>query len=473
MQVHRVALATIVCWHVAACGGSARLEFGTLVNDEGEALNTDTTAPITESDAPELVPAPSVVTVTPAPTQPAELPPVRGRVADFWGHPVPNVQLDVGGIRTTSGPDGSFQALSVPQVYDVSMVIEIDGEASERYAWTYQELTTRVPVLPVYRGLPPRRATLRLQLPSADGEMFPCGALAFGGEHGHDAFKIFQASSATSVVWRGVEAIDMNVHALFWESGDPANCDAPETFTAWRQYQRLLEPGSDVMLLVENVGPDSETSTRSIEATASNEGTGSLEASLFLRFPNGATLPVVSREVAADTAFSLPAPVIDETTVLVAASRVGAADYAVDYQTLGSASSSAVALRTPRAPTLTRPAAEARGPVDTTVFEWASDSVSVLVVTELDAFHAQFLVTSKNRVTLPDLSHLGFELAPDVPHSWDIEVHHPAPTVDEWLEVEGGLDPFSTNFSSPVGLNASSGQFARSEVRRIFFAPGQ
>lgn len=469
------------------CGERQRLDFGTLTNDESPGLAQTSSsstsfppsgeAPPVEPTIPSVTPAgsatiaPTATTIAPtATTNPIPSEPVRGKVLDFWGQPVANLSLDVGGITAATAADGTFEAHQVPLVYDVSFVVRLDVEAVETYAWTYQELIDRTPVLYVYRGLPQRRATLRLQLPSLGGGTLPCGAMALDGRHGHEAFAIYQASTPVPVVWRGTDAIAMNVHSLFWEASD-ANCDVPTLFSGWQQYEVPLLPGDDETLTMADPADSLPVATSQISGTVYSEGEGAIQAALFLRFASGATLPVGRRALGAETSFAFAAPLVDDTTLIVAASRVAGTDYAVDYESYPSGAYSDIEIRLPEPPALVQPLDGAQLAPGAATFEWVSqNSVAMLVVSQAEGFTIQFLVTAQNRVQLPDLSHLGFSFEPGVPYNWGVETNRVAPTVDEWLESPFPLHPFSIDYDSPMGPEITSGAFSHSARRTVSFS---
>lgn len=476
------------CGFLVGCWESKRLDFGTLSSTEGKPLpnpahsdsaTTSDSANTSASTNTGLPPSPAETLEVPDPvatTEPTVMAPnrelVRGKIVDFWGHPVPNVSIDVGGALTTTASDGTFQAAGVPEIYDLSLVVRIDGEATETYGWTYQGLTDRDVVLPVYRGLPPRRATLRLELPASDGGTLPCGALALGGQRGHDAFAIYQTSTPVSVVWRGVNTLPLNVQSLFWQASD-ADCKIPVEFLGWRQDETTLDPGDDVTLTLAGPSDGNVVGTSNIEAVVRSDDEGTLTTSLFLRFTNGASIPVSSLTTVPGEVTSLAVPVIDATTLIVAGTRTGVAvaNYAVDYTSFTAGSPLEVELRPPTSPSLVQPANEARLSRGATLFHWEPDKhVAILAVTKHEGFTEQFVVTSNNRVQLPDLSHLGLVLEADAAFSWTVEFHGAEPTVEEWLRAELPLDPFSVDFHSPMGRAVSSGRLARSEARTVYFA---
>jgi hypothetical protein len=381
--------------------------------------------------------------------------------------------LDVDGRRTTSNEQGEFEVLQVSAVYDVSLVVRIDGEAQEMYAWTFEGLTDRALTLPVFRGLPPKRATVQIKSLDSSGTSAPCGVTAMGGRHGHDVFGLYPELKA-SVVWRSLEGINLNVQTLFWQPLVSGDCDVPGEFQGWQPRELSLLPGSEVVLQLTGPEGSRAVSTAAVRGVIQSNEAGAIATSIFLRFGDGATLPVVSSEVAGhgQDAFTYIAPVVDDTTLIVAASRggIGAPDYAVAYEERRGVDDHDVELWLPAPPTPLEPAAGDRVLLDR-AFSWQGDDVSLLVVTQDDAFVGQYVVTANGQATLPDLSHLGFQLRVEVPHRWTVEVHRAVGTVDEWLGTPGGgLNPFSSDFNVPVGPAVGSGDFARSTARTVVFA---
>ncbi len=468
-------LGLCVGWSALGCGDRAQLNFGRLNADDGGdiplvAPSSPSTVSIGASQSPSVTDATASAAL--APLTP-DLGPVMGRVVDFWGHPVPQVQLDVDGRRTTSNQQGEFEVLQVSAVYDVSLVLRIDGEAQEMYAWTFEGLTGRALTLPVFRGLPPKRATVQIKSLDSNGTSAPCGVTAMGGRHGHDVFGLYPELRA-SVVWRSLEGINLDVQTLFWQPLVSGDCRVPGEFLGWQPRELSLLPGSEVVLKL--TGPEGSRAVPSgaVRGVIQSNGAGAIATSIFLRFGDGATLPVLSSEVSGHglDAFTYMAPVVDDTTLIVAASRggIGAPDYAVAYEERRGVDDQEVELWLPTPPTPLEPAAAVSVPLDR-AFIWQGDDVSLLAVTQDDAFVGQYVVTANGQATLRDLSHLGFGLQVDVPHRWTVEVHRAVSTVNEWLETPGGgLNPFSSDFNVPVGPPVGSGSFGRSTARTVVFA---
>lgn len=405
---------------------------------------------------------------------------VRGQLLDFWGHPVPNIELDVGGVRAVTAADGMFTADDVPEVYDLSLVVHLDEEARETYGWTYQGLTSRRVVLPVYRGLPPRRAKLRIDVPNLeppiDDRDYPCGALALDGQHGHQAFSIYQKSMPLSVVWRGPTELSLSARGLFWEPRDPG-CAVPARFLGWQRQHVNLRPRDESALAFDEVSESRPVTAATLEGTvsldaATSDGAveaGRASASLFLRFSDGATIPLGSTDLE-NGRFSFVAPIVDDASWIVAASHTLDGDYAVHYDRVAPSQAVRVALQPPPSPRLLQPPDRASVRPNEATFEWAaSGHVGVLMVTQHEAFTVQFVVTANHSVTLPDLSHLGFTLAAGEPYTWGVEVHAPVSSVDDWLDRPFPLDPFSIDFQSPMGPSQTAGKLARSGGRQVEF----
>jgi hypothetical protein len=73
--------------------------------------------------------------------------PVRGQVIDFWGHPLPNVPVEVSGSALTiTDEHGRFEVPDVPAVYDASLISR-SPSPREVYGWVYQWRTRRGPTL--------------------------------------------------------------------------------------------------------------------------------------------------------------------------------------------------------------------------------------------------------------------------------------------------------------------------------------
>lgn len=391
---------------------------------------------------------------------------VRGRVVDFWGQAVPHVALDVDGQVVRADVDGVFEVNEARKIYDVSLVVHIEGEARETYAWTFEGLTRRDPLLQVYRGLPPRRATLRFTRLGAADRTPPCAALAISGEHGHDAFA-FNEDARISFVWRGPRVLDASAEVLFWEPPSTGDCGAVEAYLFPDSRVLRIQPGGvyDVEVRDPVAAQTMATSTITGRVVAAEPVT----MSLFAQTSGGSSVPIPSSPVV-NGGYTQEVPLVEDATFVVAASRggFGAVDYAVSYVMGVQPGTSDVDLALPSVSSLTSPPADARVARGES-FEWEPTGVvSLFSVSEEQAFVTQYVVTRRSEVTLRDLSHLGATWNHGAEHRWAVERHGAVASLDEWSSGFS-LDPFSVDFAVPVGPHRKASHFARSALRSVRF----
>jgi hypothetical protein len=77
---------------------------------------------------------------------------VRGRLIDFYGAPVPNVEITIGASTATTDHAGTFEIADVAPPYDVSFIITILSGPYIKHGWLFKGLTRADPTLQVTRG---------------------------------------------------------------------------------------------------------------------------------------------------------------------------------------------------------------------------------------------------------------------------------------------------------------------------------
>lgn len=473
----RPVLCLVAC---LGCGERKWLEFGTLVNTEPNVPVEASVSGRTPSTGPEVPDAYGGVIPSALPAVPPAVPDIRqvsGQVIDFWGHPVPSVELEVDGRLVTSDTEGLFEVSDVSERYDISLVVQVNGEASEAYGWTFEGLTRRDPTLQVYRGLPIRRANLLVRGPTQDGGT-PCGVVALGGKHGHATFKLYPELTV-SMVWRGVDA-PVDVHSLTWEPLEAGRCDLPVRYSSHTINRVVQVPGQVQELTIDAASGSAVVETNYVSGVVDSAVGGPLELSVFTRVTEGPTLPVANQNVELDDAdaagagFTLPVPRLSGASVTVAASRGGLGDggYTVAYETWSPENEEPMVLTLPSLPLLETPEVDAAVPLERAPFAWRTDAeVAILAVAADDGFWGRFVVTSEQRAVLRDLSHLGMPAPPAGESAWSVEAYGGFRDVDEFTAAGGSLDPFSTDFRVPVGSRVGRGSLARSIPRGLSEAP--
>ena len=145
--------------------------------------------------------------------------PVRGKVVDLWGTPLPNITIEVAGQLGATDPKGEFDFADVPETYDASLVIQIQNP-EHKLAWVYQGVTRRDPTFQVYQGRQLYDTQVTVQptnvpapLPSGDSI-----SVAFGFPAG--AREIANVSPPAGKVmfaeWAGGPTTTGTAHALLW-----------------------------------------------------------------------------------------------------------------------------------------------------------------------------------------------------------------------------------------------------------------
>jgi hypothetical protein len=135
------------------------------------------------------------------------------------------------------------------------------------------------------------------------------------------------------------------------------------------------------------------------------------------------------------------------------------------------ATGSTVSLTPPSPVTVIGPAADSSNVGPTTMFQWTEQpGVRVLHIEDSELYRGLFVVTTENQVTLPPVVG-GFQLRPNVGHTWTVEVHGTADSMDEATGAEGYLDGFSYGSEEPRGPRGGDGSYSFSARRYFTTAP--
>jgi hypothetical protein len=196
----------------------------------------------------------------------------------------------------------------------------------------------------------------------------------------------------------------------------------------------------------------------------------------FLRFPSGATIPLLDdwRSAQLDD-FSYIVPSLSGASLSVAAyeGSIYTPPFALAYQD-GLTSSSSPELTIPETASLRQPINDATGVTTDTQFAFdAAPGVGghLVYIQESGVMEGIFIVTAETTFTLPEIVQGDFSLYPESWFYWAVEAHGSFATVDAMAGPEGFLDPFSLKREFPTGDRQGGGEFTISEERWFQTAP--
>jgi hypothetical protein len=404
---------------------------------------------------------------------------VTGHVIDFWGHPVPSLQVQIGATRVSTDENGAFTVADVPAEYDVSMVYS-DEVWLRVAAWAYLGLTRRDPTLQVYLGAPERYGTLDVAFsPKPTLSAGKRIDVAVGSGRGSDVYQNVSVNGTASELpsWYGPTKIAATGHGLLWQRDAQG---LPTGYFAYGSAPVQLASGSDATLTL-NLSTASIASSK-VAGTITPAGVASRRNWLFLRFDSDAALELVAKTDAEDT-FSFLAPAIGGSSLTVAASEgYFSEQYAVAHAD-NLAPGAQVELTIPAPMVLQSPLEGATKVTGATRFSFSGAERGPYVVAFYDQGaddpnppatpkQAVYVVTDKKQLTLPTFLGGDFSLYANRRYLWTVTTHGPRASVDE-LAAEGGyLDAFSWDEKTPQGPRRSQpGSFTDSGPRELRTAP--
>lgn len=391
---------------------------------------------------------------------------VRGKVIDFWGHPLASVTVGIGEQQTQTDEDGTFTIPNVGPTYDAELVVRLMGELVEVYGWRYEGLTRRDPTLQVYKGLRQREAQVKFAVKGIDEGTFYAEA-AIGGIDGHRAYPVTSVTQSLAA-WRGSPSIEAPVHVLSWDKPEVARI--PQTYRS-HTHQKVTLTDQGVAHVALDLTFNGTLPVANISGSVHTARARDWVQLVFARFDEGPSISLVSELVtqSLEATFVYPAPVIDGMSLTVAAREnvnVARAGYSTAYVSGVGPGEDVGTLELPEPPDLQAPAEGATDVTTATVFQWQTDGgTSVIVFEDMQVFQAVYVVTSATFATLPDLSRLGLFHSDGGAYTWAVEVHGTSTTTDELASEQGFLDPFSGDLNYPMGLHRGKGRFGRSTTR--------
>ena len=397
---------------------------------------------------------------------------VQGTIIDFWGHPVPDVPVDIGGTMATTDSDGQFMIADVPDAYDVTFVVNyMDGGFTRTRGWAYQGLTRRDPTLQVYDGLDNRSGDYSVTQTGGD---FTGGAglswtLSFGSTDGAGYLEDLGEAGAglATTHWCGPASTTAIAHALLWERD---SSELPLDYLAYDSQNVALSTSNAANFVMDLGGGAVESGILGGTVTP---GTGTDRANgVFVRFPSGAAIPIAVDHTG-PVDFSYVVPTLSGASLSVSASE-GSWDsppYALAHVD-GLTPTSTPALTIPSPATIQLPADGATDVAVGTQFRF-NPALGVgghLVVIYTDAAEpGMFVVTDSSTFTLPEIA--GFALAADTTYVWKVESHGDYASVDGMAEPEGFLDAYSADRGTPLGRRRGDGTYTISAERAFVTAP--
>jgi hypothetical protein len=391
-------------------------------------------------------------------------PTVQGRVVDFWGAPLAGVAVTIGTVTVDTDANGAFFVGEAPPQYDVSMVVSWTGTQAGVYGWRYEGLTRRDPTLHVYRGRTGRYANILITPQNATIDTSRNLSVVIAGANGSTRFRGVGANGVqSSADWVGPVTMQATAHALLWE------LDSNGLPTAYRSYDSvsaLLVDSSSAMVTFSPTLADETITSGTVSGTVTSPVATDRANQVFVRFADGGSIELVNDYPPPDDYSYLVPTLPTGATVTVAASfGWSSLDYAVAHRDGLAAGQQNVGMGIPTPAVQTAPAAGITGVNGGTEFAWTSDAnVFVFHVEDAGIYQGLFVVTSRNRITLPSIA--GYALRAGRAHTWQVETHGDGDSVDAFASPQGGFDSIGS-WGYPEGPKTGNGSFTQS-LRRSF-----
>ncbi len=391
---------------------------------------------------------------------------VRGKVIDFWGRPVPSVPVGIGELTTATANDGTFTLADVTPPYDISLVVD-NGRIN--YAWVYQGVTRLDPTLQVETGLAERSNTTTFY---SDNAMFGgenVVAIALGGADSSFFLRPSGAQLTTFPSWSGPANVEVTGHGLWWTESDMDTMPGPASFESYGETEAPVAfvDGMPADVRVD-LAPTTVPSVR-VQGTVMRTIADSPKIAGYVRFDDNAVIELFN-ESADGTNFVFMAPDLPNATVLAVGSHgdIFTGPYGVAAEAFDGGG---IAITPPEAVALISPASDAVDVSPSTTFEWtAKPGARVLHIEDKDFYQGIYVVTMDTEITLPEVVG-GFKLRANAVHTWTVETHGRAETMDEVTGPDGFLDPLSDDWEAPRGPKHGSPAFSFSQRRAFQTAP--
>lgn len=392
--------------------------------------------------------------------------PVHGRVIDFWGNPVPELDVDIDGAHATTDEDGEFTIENVGETYNVSFVVELPNPHAF-FGWRFEHLTRRDPTLQVYGGLPEREGTL-LTLPNVELDSGDVIGVGIATDYANPSTSMNGATYLTPD-WRGPAQVLGDLHSLWW-STDPTT-ELPTDYLGYFSTSIALTEGEETQV---NLELDSGASL-DMDNVAGNilYDTGvDRSNSVFVQFQDGASFQIVDDSDPEPSDFLYLVPSLPDASIIVAAAEGPGwgESYAIAHKRGIAPGTLDVKLTLPTPPEHTRPIAGDEGVTWDTEFSWTvtgPNKVVVLHAIDLGRQQEVFVVTDHPTTHLPTFDN--FELRKGGEHTWQVETHMECATIDDCAGEEGFLDPL-VSADSGIPKSFRDGSYTTSGTRGFVIA---
>lgn len=396
---------------------------------------------------------------------------VNGRVIDYWGHPVPNVPVQIGDTPATTNAQGAFTVTGVPAAYDVTLVADFTSSGRrEIYGWAYQGLTRRDPTLQIYAGLPERSGNIIVTPTNAVRNSTRTLSVALGGPDGaKELTDVGDNGVQTTADWRGPATTQERAHGLLWQYD--ATSQLPTSYVGYDSLLVALSDTTDQTMINLNLAATATIPSGNINGTVTPAASQGRANAVFLHFTSGATIQLAADSNGPNT-FSYLVPTLPNAGVTFAASEGASGQYAVVHKDGLAAGTSGIsaAIPIPSKPLTPAPGATNVDGTTTFTFQAGAGSAGGYLVSIIahDFYDGLFIVTTNKSFKIPVI--VGGAYVPVSTHKydWRVETHGNLATADAMAGPTGFLDEFSgSNGSSPEGPHTGDGSFTISQINQF------
>lgn len=407
-------------------------------------------------------------------------PTVRGKIIDFYGHPVPGITIGIGSTDTVTNAEGEFVFENVPEVYDASFVIDLPNPR-KIFGWVFQGLTRRDPTLQVFQGLSQRSMYTDLRAQGGAPTDTQNVTLAVGSVHGTAQIQNIPANGRdfADYEWFGPAATAATAHGLMWSYDE--DTELPTDYVSYTSFPFVLDDAASERPLVNVSVAPTEITQANIGGTVTDLSETDRANYGYVRFTSGATIDLFQDDAGPGT-FSYLVPSLPDSSITFAAvdEDWNSRELALAHQDNVVPGTTNLALTLPATPSLTAPAAGTDAD-DTTVFHFQNRQEGVdAVVVRIEStgfYEGLYIVTANNEFTIPPVLGGGFTLLVGENHFWQVEAHGTYASVDEMASPTGYASPFAidvngtSGFTSLKGPRTGSGTLAISGRRTFVYQP--
>lgn len=401
-------------------------------------------------------------------------PTVRGKLIDFYGHPIPGVTVGIGTSEVVTNSQGEFVVEDAPETYDVSFVVQWSSLRTEIYGWVFQGLTRRDPTLQVFQGLNERSMNTNLRAQDGAPTETQNLALAIGSEHGSWQAQNIPENGRdfASFYWMGPATTAATAHGLMWSYDE--DTELPTNYVSYTTFPFALDDGATTQTINISVAPTAITQAN-IGGTVSDVSEAQRTNYGFVRFTSGATLDLFE-DGDGPASFSYLVPELPNGSVTFAAldEDFQTYEYAMVHRDGVAPGTTNLALALPAAASLIAPA-HASTVDDTTAFQYQNrqSGVGAVVVRieDSDYYQGIFVVTADTNFTLPTVLQGGHALRSGGVHFWTVEAHGTYASVDAMASPSGYANSFRMDWYRPQGPRTGNGTLTVSGRRYFTYEP--